>query len=380
MSELKALTAAASQLRARGQSFLSATVVRVRGSGYRRPGARMLADETGLLAGSISGGCLERDVATRGAFRTRSSRCVLVTYNEGEDALDERSGSGCQGVIDVLVERHDPADDDVFALMQRCLREETRALNLSVFRSTHPAAPVGARLTLREGEYTGSPALREAFEAEAALALAERRSTYVSQRICAEGEIEALVEVIEPPPHLFVFGSGHDVGPLIGVAQQVGWSCSVWDAQPRISTRERLRAADHYWSGSLADVLLGLNGCARPIAVVMGHHLEQDRAVLRGLLDSRAHYIGVLGPRRRTEQMLADCQAEGLSIEPATRARIYAPVGLALGAETPAEIALAIVAEAQSVLTQSDARALRSDPGSIHPRALPAREWTLDAE
>jgi xanthine dehydrogenase accessory factor len=202
----------------------------------------------------------------------------------------------------------------------------------------------------------------------------------VSQHICAEGEIEALVELIEPPPHLFVFGSGHDASPLIGIAQQLGWNSSVWDAQPRVSTRERLRTADHYLTDSLADALLRLNVCARPVAVIMGHHLDQDRAALRAVIESRALYIGVLGPRRRTEQMLADCQAGGLALDPALRARIHAPVGLQLGAETPAEIALAIVAEAQAVLTQSDARALRADPGAIHPRAQPTRELTLDAE
>lgn len=380
MSELKALVASARELRRSGEPFLSATVVRVRGSGYRRPGARMLVNEHGWLAGSISGGCLERDVLARGAWRTRDSRVVFVTYDDGEDALDERSGSGCQGVIDVLLERHAPEADDVFALMERCLREETRALNLTVFRSSHPALPVGARLSRCEGECSGHPILRELFQAEAEIALAERRSAYVSQRICAEGEVEVLVELIEPPPHLFVFGSGHDVASVIGSAQQLGWNCSVWDGQPRISSRDRLRAADHYLSGSLADALLRLNMCARPLAVIMGHHLDQDRAALRAVVESRAQYIGVLGPRRRTEQMLEDCKAGGLALDPVTRARIYAPVGLSLGAETPAEIALSIVAEAQAVLTRSEPRALRADPGAIHPRAQPVRELTLDAE
>src|SRR4051812_21387474 len=157
MGEQKALAMAARELRALGRPFLSATVVRVRGSGYRRPGARMLATEQSWIAGSISGGCLERDVVTRGMWRTRANRCVFVTYNEGEDALDERSGSGCQGVIDVLIERHEPGHDDVFALLERCLREETRALQVSVFRSSHGGVPVGSRLMLCDGECSGIP-------------------------------------------------------------------------------------------------------------------------------------------------------------------------------------------------------------------------------
>ncbi|HKU38331.1 MAG TPA: XdhC family protein [Polyangiales bacterium] len=350
MSELKAIVLAASQLRALGRPFLSATVVRVQGSGYRRPGARMLASDERQVAGSISGGCLERDVLARGMWRTREQPAVLVRYSEGEDALDERSGSGCQGVIDVLIQRHDPAADDVFLLMQRCLREERCAAHATVVRSDNPARPIGARASCVAGELSGDFQLPEL-----ALVLEEGRPAHFA----AYGGSELLVEVIQPPPHLFVFGSGHDAEPLIGVSQQLGWSTSVWDAQPRISARERLREADRYLSGSLASAIAELDACVRPVAVVMGHHLEQDRRVLEALVRSRASYIGVLGPRRRTEQMLAD---SGLAPDP----RLYAPVGLQLGAETPAEIALAIAAEIQATLTRSDARALRSDPGAIH--------------
>src|SRR5262252_2694479 len=109
MSELRALVEAVRVLRAQREAFLSATVVRVRGSGYRRPGARMLASRDQWLAGSISGGCLERDIVTRGFWRVRSEHAMLVTYDDAEDALDERRGSGCQGVVDVLLERSAPA-------------------------------------------------------------------------------------------------------------------------------------------------------------------------------------------------------------------------------------------------------------------------------
>jgi xanthine/CO dehydrogenase XdhC/CoxF family maturation factor len=344
------MVVAAEQLRTLGKPFLSATVVRVQGSGYRRPGARMLASDERWFAGSISGGCLERDVLTRGMWRTREQPAVLVRYSENEEALDERSGSGCQGVIDVLIQRHEPARDDVFALMQRCLREERRAAHATVVVSEDPRLPVAARAVCGAGESAGD------FELPALEELLARGGP---ARLAALGGSELLLEVIEPPPHLFVFGSGHDAGPLIGLAQQLGWSSSVWDALPRISTRERLREAERYLTGSLASAVSALDACVRPVAVIMGHHLDQDRRALEALIGSRALYIGVLGPRRRSEQMLADA---GLKPD----ARVYAPVGLQLGAETPAEIALAIAAEIQATLTRSDAGALRLDPGAIH--------------
>ncbi len=368
MSELRSVIDAARELRARGEPFLSATVVRVRGSSYRRPGARMVAAHERWVAGSISGGCLEREVLTRGFWRTRDAAAVLVTYNEAEDALDDRAGSGCQGVIDMLVERFDPGAPgptscDWFELADACVQGETEAASITVFRSTLAGVPVGARLTLRDGVvrstlgHAGLEAELEA-EARAALAMSGLRGSYVIER----GELDLLVERVAPPPHLFVFGSGHDTTPLVRFAKELGWSVTVWDALPRISTRERLRIADRYLASPLAEAIASLDRCARPVAVVMGHHLEQDRSALAALLESRARYIGVLGPRRRTEQLLADCNVT----DAATRARVYAPVGLSLGAETPAEIAMSILAEAQAVLNDARARGLRDAPGAIH--------------
>ena len=376
MSELRALVEAARQLRETQEPFLSATVVRVRGSGYRRPGARMLASQDTWLAGSISGGCLERDVMAKGFWRTRSERALLVTYDEAEDALDERSGSGCQGVVDVLLEQHAAGavdECDVFAAAERCIRDESVAAVVSVFRSTRSDLPIGARWIAQGGELRcthGSADLRGEFAREIEIALATCPPAWATQRAAAEGELEALVECILPPPHLFVFGSGHDVSPLVTLVRNLGWSASVWDALPRTATRERLRAADHYLTGSLEDAVARLDRCVRPAAVIMGHHLEQDRASLAALLPSRARYVGVLGPRPRSEQMLADCRAAGVRANDAALARVYAPVGLQLGAQTPAEIALAIVAEAQATLTNSDVSALRSQPGTIHRRVV----------
>jgi xanthine/CO dehydrogenase XdhC/CoxF family maturation factor len=373
MSELRALVEAARQVREQRQAFLSATVVRVRGSGYRRPGARMLASQDQWLAGSISGGCLERDVMTKGFWRTQNERALLVTYDESEDALDERSGSGCQGIVDVLLERHaaEPVSDaDVFTAAERCIREESVAVVVSVFRSTRPDVPVGTRLVARAGEITGasgSAYLRSEFAAEIEAAVAAQRAPYAVHRgNASDGEIEALIECLVPPPHLFVFGSGHDVTPVVALAKNIGWTVTVWDALPRTAARERLRAADHYLTGSLQDAVARLSRSVCPAAVVMAHHLDQDRASLAALLPSRARYLGVLGPRARTEQMLADCRAAGVALTESALARLYAPVGLQLGAQTPAEIALAILAEAQAVLSSSEVSVLRAQSGAIH--------------
>jgi xanthine dehydrogenase accessory factor len=357
MSELKAIVDAASALRTRGEAFLIATVVRVRGSSYRKPGARMLAADGCWVTGSVSGGCLERQVLTKGAWYTREARAVLLTHDE---ALDETHASGCLGAVEVLLERAaQDAACDLMAFIAGCLRAEQPGVVVSVFRSERADVPVGARLCVRAGliESTiGDAALHADLARQAERALAARQATHV---LACRG-IEALCELILPPAHLFLFGGAHDAPPVVALAKQLGWSVTVWDGQPRFSARERLRAADRYLSGPLAEAIAELERCLQPLALVMGHHFEQDRAVLGALLGTAVGYIGVLGPRRRTERMLAECAAPSSQPSAADLERLHAPVGLALGAETPAEIALAIVAEAQAALARMRAQPLRS--------------------
>jgi xanthine dehydrogenase accessory factor len=377
MSEVRALVEAARQLRERKESFLSATVVRVRGSGYRRAGARMIANREQWLAGSISGGCLERELVTKGFWLTREQRALMFSY-DAEDPIDSGGGSGCRGVIDVLLERHDAECDaaDLFVAAERCLHHELSVVSVSVIHSTRPDVTVGARMIVTPDDVQcnrSADVLTRAFKSEADVALSVETAPYISTQHSAQGQVEALIERLAPPPHLFVFGSGYDVTPLTVLAKNLGWTVSVWDALPRTSTRERLLMVDHYLTCSLEHAVEKLARCVCPIAVVMGHHLAQDRAALGALLQSSAAYIGVLGPRQRTNQLLSELRAQGVTPDAATLARVYAPVGLALGAQTPAEIALSILAEAQSALAQTRVVPLRSEPGAIHQARDPQR-------
>ena len=347
MSELRALVTAARQLREAGQPFLSASVLAVRGSGYRHTGARMITTDEEWLAGSISGGCLERDVVTKGFWHTRAERARRMTYDQTSDAVEGSVSSGCQGVIDVLLERHEPGqidDADVFLAAERCLRDEQRAVIVTVIRSEHAALPIGARLILQGGRPYVAPAhepLRVLFAGAAKRAF---QQLWAAQTIEQSG-VEVLIEPLLPPIHLYVFGTGHDAAPLVGLAQHLGWSVSVWDASPRSSARQRFVEADHYLTCSVDEAVARAAQAARGAAVVMGHHFLRDRATLEALLASSVPYIGILGSRQRIGQLL-----EGLGEQP--QPRVYAPVGLPLGAQTPAEIALAIVAQIQGVLAQ----------------------------
>jgi xanthine dehydrogenase accessory factor len=177
---------------------------------------------------------------------------------------------------------------------------------------------------------------------------------------------------VVPPPRLFLFGTGHDAVPVAKLAHELGWHVTVCAAQPRFSTRDRFAMADEVIVGAPAEVAGRIARSDRAVAIVMGHDLERDRTNLEMLLHTKVGYIGVLGPRSRTMKLLADLGGT-------EDARIHAPVGLGIGAETPQEIALAIVAEIQAELTRGPAPGVREHLGAIHDRSSAGSTQTVAA-
>jgi xanthine dehydrogenase accessory factor len=366
MSELKEIVACAGRLRTAGRPFLTATLVSVRGSSYRRPGARFVVSDDGFGAGSISGGCLEREVGRRGWWHTQGGAPSLVTYDSTFDdgELGARIGLGCNGVVELLVERIDPsADTSALRFIEACLAREREGVLATVFRSATLTLPVGAWVGIADDgavDGTASDALRS---------LARTASVFDGPRtitLTVEGAVvEALVEAIRPPPHLFVMGAGSDAVPLVQLGVVLGWTVSVWDPSARFESRVRFAAADHRHTGAAASLAPVVAAAFRPVAVVMSHDFERDREALSMLLRSPVSYLGVLGPRHRTSRLLAD-------LAPVANERLYAPAGLSVGAETPAEIAMSIVTEIQSVLAGVAVGSLRDRPGPIHASGVPS--------
>ena len=359
----RAILDAAYQLRRAGEPFVVATVVAVTGSAYRRPGARMLIAHDRWIAGSVSGGCLEGDVMRRGWWRTENGAPVVVTYdsrvddNADAETLREGLGLGCNGVVDVLLERHGQGALDPFELLSRCRDTQRRGALVTVFASDDPEVPVGARLALDDtGAADGSlGGATLAFTSEGLRAMRTGQTS-----VHAVGSVRALVEAVIPPPRLFVLGAGHDAVPLVDLARTLGWDIHVCTPSMRTALRERFAAADHLVCRAPDELVPMIDAADRAVCVVMNHNYAQDVACLGAVLGSRAAYIGVLGPRHRTNAMLAELGHRGED------PRLHAPVGLALGAETPAEIALAITAEILACLSSTAATSLRDRRESIH--------------
>ncbi|MCC2545332.1 XdhC family protein [Hymenobacter sp. BT175] len=381
MTENQRLLEAYDGHRTAGRPCALATVVHVEGSAYRRAGARMLVTEDGQLTGAISGGCLEGDARRRARQALLRRQPVVVVYDTSdEDDLRHGMGQGCQGIIHILLEPLDfEAADNPLELLRLATRQTRPAVLATVFgRTAGQAAQLGERLLLTaDGSWHG-PEDRQARlagmllpDAEAAL-LAGQSATveYESQT----GPLQVSLEVIRPAVRLTVYGAGNDVQPLVRFAAALGWRVQVLDGRPAQATDARFPEAAAVRVVPLAEV--GVLPPDDSLAVLMTHNYYYDLAVLRQLLAAPTPYIGLLGPRKKADQLLAELSAEGLDAEAALRNRLHSPVGLNLGAETPEEIALSIVAEIQAVLACRAAGFLRNTDGPIHGPA--AR--TLTAE
>lgn len=374
---------AASRLRRNREAHVIATVVRVRGSAYRKPGARMLLTQFRWISASVSGGCLEGDIASKAWWRTRDGEPIVITYdstqpeNEGADDVRAAFGIGCDGAVEVMLERgNTPGRIDPLEIADRCLRTQKRGAVVTVIHSRVPGIKLGQRLAVVSGsEPVSDPIddiLRMAMIADAKAAIASGGSTmrtYNSER----GSVDVFVEAILPPPRAFVFGTGHDAVPVVQMMRSLGWDVSVCSPQPRIATRQRFSSvADELLVGTPQEIAARIDECDRAVAIVMNHHYETDRDNLAMLLATSVRYIGMLGPRARTRRMLDELEVE-------VDTRLHAPIGLELGAETPQEIALAIAAEVQSVLRRAPAASKRARLRPLQPAPMPRIAEAVEA-
>jgi xanthine/CO dehydrogenase XdhC/CoxF family maturation factor len=375
MTELQRLLLAYDEHRAANRACALASVVDVAGSAYRRPGARMLVTEDGQLTGAISGGCLEGDARRRARQTIQRGKPTIVTYDstDPDDDLQFGAALGCQGVVQILLEPLDFQNpDNPLELLRRWAEGvEAPAVVATVFSLAGSDAPaqVGERLLLTadgavQGGLVTDSALYQAIltDARAALAAGQPATRHypagtVTVRVC--------LEILRPPVRLTVYGAGNDVQPVVRLATSLGWRVQVLDGRPAQAQPNRFPEAEAVRVVPLAQV--GEEPHDNSFALLMTHNYYYDLAVLRHLLNAPTRYVGLLGPRKKYERLLSDLQQDVPDAAQRLQGRLYSPIGLNLGAETPEEIALSIIAEIQAVLTNRPAGFLRDSPHPIHP-------------
>jgi len=365
MRELLDILTAIDTFAAQGQRLALATIVGVRGSTYRRAGARLLLTASQEMVGNISGGCLESDVMVVADEVMASGTPRLVAYDlTADDDAVWGLGLGCNGAVELFVEPLDPASGQWRLLRTALEGEQTIAL---VKLLDGPQA--GRWIAVRPGG-TGEGTLddpeveaRAVRAAQAALAEGASRLVVLPT---AAGARRAFAEVIRPPIRLIVCGAGHDAIPVVQFASAMGWRVVVVDPRERFLTPERFPGARQFVRASADEAAGRVPIDDRTYVVVMTHNYLHDRDLLRGFLATPARYIGMLGPRQRTEKILEELRRQGLDLTAEDRARLFGPIGLDIGGEGPEAIALALLAEVQAVEAGRQGGFLRERRGPIH--------------
>jgi len=372
MSEIAEVLAAIETLRDSGEQMALATVVGVRGSTYRRPGARLLVSAAGDLVGNISGGCLEGDVADVAKAVMVAGEPRLVNFDlTADDETVFGWGLGCNGAIDVFVEPAEKAAE-VAGALRRALEGERPLAAVTVLESSVPGVERGNRLLVSpDGSRDGNLGDAELDEVAASVAfelLHEGRSEIRSLET-SRGLARAFVEVMEPPLRLLVCGAGHDAIPVVSSAAALGWKVFVVDDREAFLDAERFPAAAgfvHVERGGEAAAAAGTD--QRTFVVVMSHNYLRDREYLRSFLGTDVAYIGMLGPKARAERLLTELRAEGVRPSEEDLGKIHGPAGLDIGGEGPEEIAAAIVGEVLAVRSGRHGGSLLDRTGPIHER------------
>ena len=347
-----------------------ATVVHVKGSAYRRPGARMLILPDGQPIGSISGGCLEGDVCRKAWWLTQNATPALRVYDSmsDDDAVWE-FGLGCNGVVQVLLERIDSPDVDESLHYLEASRSNRTPAAIATVISTPPASglKVGSRLMLDDTHVSGSLAStkhRSTLCQHARVALREG----ANRTVVLEGH-QLFIEAFQPPLRVVIFGAGPDALPLVSLAKWLGWCVVVADGRPAYARQDRFAQADRVVVASADDPTGGILIDHGTAVILMTHNYPHDLKLLECIVPLGPRYLGVLGPRIRTQRLLEHLDPTENVFE------LQAPIGLDIGAETPESIAISIVAEIQATLTGRAGGMLKLRRGPIH-----VREQTGDEE
>ncbi|MEM7714583.1 MAG: XdhC family protein [Cyanobacteria bacterium P01_A01_bin.68] len=368
MKELKNIISAIENLEKNKQAAAIATLVKVSGSTYRSPGARMLISADGNTIGAISGGCLESDIFEKAQAVIESVNPILIKYDTtSEEDMVWGLGLGCQGIAYVLIEPLGQTKLQEIALIKKCISTRTYGAIATVISVEGKSqTQLGQRLLLGDetiiNNLSDDNLLTEVLN-DTRAALQNNKSILRVYDLVNE-KIEVFIEVIQPPLSLIIFGAGYDVLPLLNFSKQLGWDVTIVDNRQREASKKRFAQADKILLSAPDNILENIEITELTAAVVMSHNYLDDLEMLKLLLPSKLKYLGILGPKKRTNRILEELQAEGITSD----ASIYSPVGLDIGADNAEEIALSIVSEIQAVTSQRKAGFLKNRNAPIHEK------------
>jgi xanthine dehydrogenase accessory factor len=369
VKDFKAIVNAYQQVDFTQRKAALVTVVKVRGSSYRSPGARMLITDDGRWVGSISGGCLEGDALRKARTVMSGKTPMTVTYDTSEESNQNLGiGLGCNGVIDVLIEP--VASDDLnnpIAQFNSVINTKEPLALATIFDGPGIAEKLLITSSNTLSNQFSNPSLTKLVSDDLIKLFDSKQSRAINYTVSGLS-YEVFVELVQPSLSLIIFGGGFDARPVSELAKSLGWNVSVTDecvahiAPIFFPTADKLSLCQR----EFIDRDFEINPYTA--CVLMSHNYEYDRDVLKKLLNTQTPYIGILGPRKRFDKMQQEFKKLEIKLSDFDFQRIHSPIGLDIGAEAPDEIALSIISEIQSKFTNRAGGFLKNLDGPIHQR------------
>lgn len=324
--------------RATGAQIALATVVQTWGSAPRRPGAKMAITAGGQLSGSVSGGCVEGAVVEEAFATLQSHRPKLLHYGVADETGWE-VGLACGGTIEIFVE---PLDDTLFQTISQMYAEERAGAVVTVIAG--PDALVGRKLLVESANDQWQGAIEPSLDHTIAqLAHAHIQHGRDSRVMLAEAGIELFIDVLLPPPTLIMVGGVHIAITLAAIAKTQGYRTVVIDPRHAFGSDERFPHADLLLRSWPEEAFAQLTISENTAITLLTHDPKIDDPALKQTLRTPAFYIGALGSRKTHAKRVERLREAGFT--PQEIERIHAPIGIEIDAQTPEQIALAVMAQ-----------------------------------
>ena len=373
MKEIKAIISAYDKIDKANIGAALATVVRVEGSSYRRTGARMLVTDDGVWVGGISGGCLEGDALKRARLAIAKSESSLITYDTTEDdAYQIGVGLGCNGIIDVLFtplqfdNKNNPVE--ILKICVAANRQTNALVTITGLEGDWANVKTGDMIQYKGAKSLvvfGDDAIEKQLQ-EHITAQMESGKSMAVQLACAGGKkLAVFIEILLPEIRLVLMGHQYDIYPLARLTKEVGWQVTMVSNPLKINAKLSDTVDAIFSYEQLNDIQID----QYTAIVLMSHDYKTDKANLPKVLKTKAFYIGMLGPRVRSEKIFNELGKEGKPLSDENMERIYAPAGLDIGALSPEEIALSIIAEIKTVFSKRGGAFLKFRHSPIHERS-----------
>lgn len=372
MKEFKTILEAYNKVDFNERKAALATVVQVKGSSYRSPGARMLMLDNGRWVGSISGGCLEGDALRKARQVIMNGESRTVTYDTSNDDDNQLGiGLGCNGIIDILIEPIDTGSKtNPITQLRAFLEYENMGAHAIVFESNNNNIPVGSKVELNDkNELSGATRELQNLLKSDLPNVVENQKPIIKDYTTGQSRVKVFLELIQPGIDLLIFGGGFDAKPVTELAHVLGWNVRVTDECVAHLVPINFPLVNELQSCKREFVDKEIKITPFTAVVLMSHNLKYDEEVMRQIVGSDAPYIGILGPKKRADKIFKTLKEKyKIEITSEQMDRIHAPIGLDIGAETPDEIAVSIISEIQAKFSNRSGGFIKYRTGPIHHR------------